>query len=69
MHMPTAQATRPEHFSNRWIVAGAPDEEPHARRLCEVMGHELNGDDRSVVRVRFTDGDEALLSPHMLFPA
>lgn len=69
-----AQATKPDHWRQRWIVSGWFDEQEHAQRVCDVVGYERDVDGREVVRVVFTGqqdlfvATEALLSPHQLLP-
>jgi hypothetical protein len=70
-----AQATRPAQWGvQRWIVGAWFDEHEHAQKICEVLGYETDENDREVVRVRFFGQadlfkpEEALLSPHLLFP-
>lgn len=73
--MAIAQATIPESFANLWRVGGWFEEHAHARKLCLVLGYERDGDGADVVRVQFVhrtdlfDAEEALIPPHMLFPA
>lgn len=72
--MPLKQHQIPEHFPNRWVVAGAPWETPLAGRECLVVRYEVDERGRDLVRVRFTerldlfDPEEALLTPWQLFP-
>ena len=73
--MNCSQANRPDHFRNRWTVGCDAWENPDwAFRECEVLGYERDPEtDRDVVRVRFLDQrqlvpEEAVMSPHMLFP-
>ncbi len=63
-----AQSTIPPSFANRWVVAGAPGEDPHAGRSCVVQGYESDEDGRDVARVLFDDGSDTLIVVHMLFP-
>lgn len=73
--MTISQVEIPSHFSNLWRVGGWIDECEHAQKLCKVIGYESDDDEREVVRVEFVnradlfEPSQALLSPHMLFPA
>ena len=73
--MAIAQASIPNCFSNLWRVAGWFDEHEHAKKLCRVLRYEKDEDGVDLVRVHFVDrtdlfdAEEALIHPHMLFPA
>ncbi len=73
--MPVSQATIPKDFNNLWRVGGWFDEHEHAQKLCRVLGYERNEDVADLLRVSFVDredlfdAEEALIHPHMLFPA
>jgi hypothetical protein len=73
--MPIAQATIPDGFSNLWRVGGWFDENEHAQKLCRALGYEADENGSHLVRVEFVDrtdlfdAKEALIHPHMLFPA
>jgi hypothetical protein len=68
-------ADMPPNFDHLWRVGGWHDEHEHAQRVCRVLGYERDPQGRDVCRVRFVgqadlfSGGEAMLSPHMLFPA
>ncbi|TXI24207.1 MAG: hypothetical protein E6Q67_03030 [Roseateles sp.] len=73
--MTIAQASIPDSFTNLWRVAGWFDEHEHAQKLCRALGYETDDDGVDLVRVAFVDrmdlfdAEEALIHPHMLFPA
>lgn len=73
--MPVDQATIPEHFNNLWLVGGSVDEHEHAQKRCRVLGWERDEGGADLIRVAFLDradlfdAEEALIHPHMLFPA